>query len=78
MINAHAPDSGKPAAVRGAFQEKLQIAIEKTRQDDVMVMLGDFNAPMGVKVDGDDEVCGPCGVKHQNAAGRKLKSLAGM
>jgi hypothetical protein len=33
---------------------------------------------MGVKIDADDDVCGPCGVQHQNAAGRKLKSLAGM
>jgi exonuclease III len=45
-VNAHAPDPGKTAAVRDAFQEKLQIALEKSkRQDDALVTLGDFNAP---------------------------------
>ena len=77
LINAHAPDSGKPAAMKEAFYQKLELAMSAVRFEDVMVMMGDFNASMGVQVDATDVVLGTHGMAHQNAAGRKLKMIAG-
>ena len=77
LVNAHAPDSGKTAAMREAFQLKLETAMQNAKHDDMMVLIGDMNASMGIKVDDVDEVFGPHGLQHQNAAGRQLKVLAG-
>ena len=75
LINAHAPDSSKTAAMREAFAKKLQLALGAVRYEDMMVMIGDFNASMGVQTEAADVVLGMNGLPHQNKAGRDLKLL---
>jgi hypothetical protein len=38
LINAHAPDSSKTAAMKEAFGKKLQLALGAVRYEDMMVM----------------------------------------
>jgi hypothetical protein len=51
---------------------KLEKALEQAKHDNVFVAVGDFNASMGIKIDEEDETCGPCCVTHQCAPERKL------
>ena len=44
----------------------------------VVLVMGDFNAPTGIGEDEGDLVCGPHGISHQDAAGRLLKTTAGI
>jgi hypothetical protein len=48
------------------------------KHEDVMVMIGDFNASMGVQTEVADVVLGTNGLPHQNKAGGDLKVLAGL
>ena len=51
LINAHAPDSGKTATMKDAFYQKLELAMSAVKYEDVMVLMGDFNASVGTQLD---------------------------
>ena len=76
VINCHYPDSGKSKAIRRVFQLKLEQAISDTKNNDIMVLIGDMNASTGIADGKDDTVCGPHGATYQNEAGRTLKATA--
>ena len=78
IVNAHAPDSGQPAAKREAFSRRLEAALQAEKHSDIMVVMGDFNASTGVAENDSDEVSGKYGLPHVNDAGRNLKMLAAM
>jgi exonuclease III len=73
IINGHAPDSGQTVAKRQAFQQKLERALRAAGSNDVLVLMGDFNAAVGTADDKGDEVSGEHGMSHVNAAGKELK-----
>ena len=77
VINAHAPDSGKNSATREAFQRRLERALRATKTKDVLLLMGDFNASMGIADDDSgDGVLGMHGISHVNKAGQELEMLA--
>jgi endonuclease/exonuclease/phosphatase family metal-dependent hydrolase len=76
IINGHAPDSGQTVAKRQAFQQKLERALRAAGSNDVLILMGDFNAAAGTADDDGDEVSGEHGTSHVNAAGKELKMLA--
>ena len=76
VINGHAPDSGQTVAKRQAHQQKLERALRAAGSDDVLILMGDFNAAVGTADDDGDEVSGEHGISHVNAAGKELKMLA--
>ena len=73
VINAHAPDSGKNSATREAFQRRLERALRATKTKDVLLLMEDFNASMGIADDDSgDGVLGIHGISHVNKAGQEL------
>ena len=76
LLNAHAPDSSKSIAVRQAFQERMDLALQSTQIDDLVVLAGDFNACTGTCDNYVDGVCGRFGPTYINNAGRTLRNLA--
>jgi endonuclease/exonuclease/phosphatase family metal-dependent hydrolase len=78
LLNAHCPDSSKSSAVRKAFQLLLEEALGNKGRDDMLLAMGDWNAPTGLSEGEDDLARGPHGIALQDAAGRLLKSAAAM
>jgi endonuclease/exonuclease/phosphatase family metal-dependent hydrolase len=76
VINARAPDSGQSEEKRNAFQRQLERAMQAGKAKGVVLMMGDFNAAMGVAADEQDEVMGKYGPLHTNDAGRASKMFA--
>jgi exonuclease III len=76
IVNARAPDSGQSRARREGFQRRLESALDDYKEDETLVLAGDFNAATGVAVDEQDGVVGPHGVAKENAAGRELARTA--
>jgi len=78
LVNAHFPDSSKSKAVKQAYQLLFERAMNEKGHNDVVLVMGDFNASTGISEGEGDLVCGPHGISHQDAAGRLLKTTAGM
>jgi endonuclease/exonuclease/phosphatase family metal-dependent hydrolase len=78
LVNAHFPDSSKPKAIRQAHQLLFERAMNEKGHNGVVLVMGDFNASTGMSEGEGDLVCGPHGISHQDAAGRLLKTTAGM
>jgi exonuclease III len=76
IINGHAPDSGQTVAKRQAFQQKLKGALRAAGSNDVLILMGDYNATVGAADGNRDEVSGEHGMSHVNAAGKELKMIA--
>jgi exonuclease III len=78
LINVHFPDGGKLKSEKDAFWRDFETCVSKADESDIMVVVGDFNASMGVSTGDYDLVCGNEGIPCQNENGRRLKSFAGM
>ena len=78
IINAHFPDSGQRQQMRNDYNVRFEKAMKAARGDETVLVMGDFNAAMGIADDDDDEVCGKHGLTHTNEAGRSLKTTMGM
>jgi len=78
LINVHFPDGGKPKAMQDDFWKEFETCVGKAEEGDILIIMGDFNASMGVSTGEYDLVCGEEGNPHQNECGRRLKSYAGM
>ena len=73
VVNVHFPDSSKSKMAKESFNRQYLTALEKAKSNDVMVIMGDFNASMGTNENEEDEVCGEYGPSHRNEAGDKLR-----
>ena len=81
IVNAHAPDSGQTEAKRSAFQRKFEQSLRAAKRNDVLMVMGDFNASTGTADEadeGEDDVRGTFGIQHINKAGKELNMTAGM
>ena len=76
VVNVHYPDSGQTQKSRDEFQARFEKALQGVRRNETMIVMGDFNASMGVGTSEEDEVCGDYGLTHVNKAGRLLKNTA--
>ena len=78
LINVHFPDGGKPKAMQDEFWREFEACVGMADEGDIPIIMGDFNASMGVSAGEYDMVCGNEGNPYQNECGRRLKSYAGM
>jgi hypothetical protein len=76
----HFPDGGKLKSEKDAFWRDFEtcVPVSKADEPDIKVIVGDFNASMGVSTGDYDLMCGNEGIPHQNENGRRLKSFVGM
>lgn len=75
VVCAYAPTAKAPPGIKEKFYSDLQDTIDKIPQNDVLVMLGDFNARVGVLEQGSDawqRVLGRHGMHERNLAGVEL------
>ena len=76
IINAHCPDSSQTQTAKTNFQVLFEKALQNAKQNETLLVMGDFNADMGRKVDEQDVTCGVHGMEHSNTAGLALKQTA--
>jgi endonuclease/exonuclease/phosphatase family metal-dependent hydrolase len=76
LVNVHWPDQGKSAAIRSAYQKRFEQALQDKHINDVMIVMGDFNASTGASAGVGDLVCGAHGISYQDEQGRQLKATA--
>ena len=85
-FSAYAPTSGHDPVAHALFQDALADAHSWCAESDIVLLGGDFNASLGIcrKTDVSYESVaatpsvGPHGIRHVNAAGRRLRAFAEM
>ena len=81
VICAYAPTARAPQEVKSKFSRELQDTRDKVSQKDVLVVLGDFNAKMGLLKPGEEEWRGVVG-KHRlderNEAGEEFMQFCAL
>ena len=75
VIFTYAPTAKAPQKVKEKFEDDLQCALDSVSLDDLLLVLGDLNAPVGKRESKDDvwkEVRGLHRISSSNEAGEKL------
>ena len=78
LISAYAPTAKAPPGIRAKFVDDFQGALNSLPSDDIVIVLGDFNARVGKRETEDDvwkEVRGLHGIGTCNEAGEQLLEL---
>ncbi|XP_050668170.1 craniofacial development protein 2-like [Leptidea sinapis] len=75
LVGVYAPDSSHSKAVREEFWEQTREVLLLRKLNERIVMLGDFNARVGVKRDGYENVLGTFGDKSVNDNGVYLLDI---
>ena len=75
IISAYAPTMTQSQEVREQFYDELYQILDKIPPSDKLLLLGDFNARVGVDHEGWDGVLGKHGVGNENSNGTALLSL---
>ena len=87
FISAYAPTSAHADAEHDVFHDALADAVDWAAPTDILVLGGDFNASLGIRTKDDvandvpnaaTPAVGPYGIRHVNAAGRRLRAFAEM
>ena len=75
IVCGYAPTARAPSCVKSMFLEELQITLDAVPKNDILLLLGDFNARVGVQ-DSDDSlwsnVIGGHGLEERNLAGEEF------
>lgn len=82
VVNVYAPTAKAPPSVKERFVLDLQTVLNDVPTSDVLVVVGDLNARVGVRAGGCDsalwpDVAGPFGLGQCNEAGEDLLLLCG-
>ena len=81
VVYVYAPTARATPAVKNKFNTELQDTLDKVPQNDVFMMLGDFNARVGVLKPDEDEwrgFVGKNGIDERNEAGEDLLQFCAM
>ena len=81
VICAYAPTARAPPAVKSRFSSELQDTLDKVPQNDVLVVLGDFNARVGVLKPDEEEwggIVGKHGLDERNEAGEEFMQFCAL
>ena len=79
VISCYAPTFKSSRSEKDTFYNQLQLALNDTPPYDSYMILGDFNAHVGSRLDKDKEwadIRGPHGIGECNEAGSELLSFA--
>jgi len=69
IINCYAPTNDKEEEEKEAFYSRLQGEVDKVRQKDITILMGDLNAQVGTSNTGYEEVMGTHGIRTMNENG---------
>ena len=72
VVSAYAPIGAAPAAERNAYFDNLERCFAACGSGEVLIVLTDANASMGVRQTRNCKVLGPHGNAYRNEAGRQL------
>ena len=73
IIQIYAPTSTAPEEEIENFYIKIQDTLEKSHKQDIKIIMGDFNAKVGVERTEDErKTKGPFSIGHRNESGEKL------
>ena len=75
IVCAYAPTARAPPGVKVQFCSDLQVTLDQIPQNDILVVVGDFNARVGVLKPGEDSwhgVIGKHGLDERNMAGEEF------
>lgn len=81
VVCAYATTARAPPEMKSRFPSDLQDTIDKIPQNDVLLLLGDFNARVGVLKLGEEEwqgVVGKHGLDERNEAGEEFMQFCAL
>ena len=72
VIQCYAPTNESDEETKDLFYSRLQSILDKCREKDVTILMGDFNAKIGMDNNGYEEVMGTQGVGEMNKNGERF------
>ena len=79
VIQVYAPTNDADEDDKESFYDQLQKVVDKTPRHDILLLLGDMNAKIGSKLEGEDGIVGSYGLKCvRNENGEKFVSFCGL
>ena len=75
IIQCYAPTNDKDEGTKEDFYNKLQTVLDKMKEKDVTILMGDFNAKIGSNNRGYEEVMGTHGIGEMNENGEMFADL---
>ena len=75
IIQCYAPTNDKDEGTKEDFYNKLQTVLDKMKEKDVTILMGDFNANIGSNNRGYEEVMGSHGIGEMNENGEMFADL---
>ena len=76
IIQVYAPTSSHEDEEIEEFYESIELALKDCHKKDFLIIMGDFNAKVGRKEDGDNETVGMYGMGNRNDRGERLIQFA--
>ena len=75
IIQCYAPTNDNDEGTKEDFYNKLQTVLDKMKEKDVTILMGDFNAKIGSNNRGYEEVMGTHGIGVMNENGEMFADL---
>ena len=75
VINCYAPTNDKDEETKEQFYTRLQASLDKTKEKDITVLMGDFNAQIGDDNIGYTEIMGNEGIGRMNENGELFADM---
>ena len=72
VIQCYAPTNDSDEDTKDQFYSRLQSILDKSRGNDVTILMGDFNATIGMDNNGYEEVMGTHRVREMNENGERF------
>ena len=78
VVQCYAPTNDKSEEVKDEFYNQLQGILNRLRDQDVNILMGDFNAKIGLDNTGYDEVMGRHGLGEMNENGERFADVCAL
>ncbi|CAK1588972.1 unnamed protein product, partial [Parnassius mnemosyne] len=75
VLGVYAPDMSKPTYIREQFWDMVRLVLMKCKENENIIMLGDFNGRVGVKRSGYERILGTFGDERINENGEDLLTV---
>ena len=75
FMTVYAPQQGRNGEEIDRFYEQLQEEIDKLRQNEKIIVMGDLNGHVGQRTEGYEQVIGYHGIGHRNTEGDRILNV---
>ncbi|CAK1594622.1 unnamed protein product, partial [Parnassius mnemosyne] len=75
VLGVYAPDMSKPTYIREQFWDMVRLVLMKCKENENIIMLGDFNVRVGAKRSGYERILGTFGDERINENGEDLLTV---